>query len=128
MPTPAGTFADGQMQFASQSAQIAGVTYVFEKISIKHAQRRLLQRDQNGVPAKKTHIVDLSEGSATLQFPTTSAPSPPRFSAFSLVPAGGGTSLNFIVEEVSEVFDHENETKCDITFSLQLSGAVAPNE
>jgi hypothetical protein len=128
MPTPAGTFADGAMQFASQSSQIAGVTYVFEKISIKHPQRRLLQRDQNGVPAKKTHIVDLSEGTATLQFPTTAAPSPPRFSVFSLVPAGGGTPLSFVLEEVSEVYDHEQEAKCDITFSLQLSTAIAPNE
>src|ERR1700736_2338030 len=118
----AGTFQDGAMQFGSQSSQINGVTYVFEKISVKHPQRRLLQRDQNGVPIKKTHIVDLSEGTATLQLPSATAPAPPRCAVsglnalFSLVPMGGGAAISFLVEEVSEVYDHEGEAKCDITF------------
>jgi hypothetical protein len=134
MADPAGTFRDGAMQFASQSSQINGVTYVFEKISVKHGQRRILQKDQNGVPSKKTHVVELSEGSATLQLPSATAPAPPRCAVaglnalFSLVPIGGGAPVNFLVEDVSEVFDHENETKCEITFALQLSTAPAGNE
>ena len=122
------------MQFASQTAQINGVTYVFEKISVKHPQRRILQKDQNGLPAKKVHVVDLSEGSATLQLPAANSPAPPRAAvagtnaAFTLVPIGGGTPVSFLVEDVSEIFDHENETKCDITFSLQLSAASGGND
>lgn len=121
MADPAGTHTDGGILFGSQVVQINSVNYVFEKISAKKGQRRILQMNESGVPSKKAHVRTLTEGSATLQYPTQTSPSPPQFSVFQLVPAGGGAALSYILEDVGEEFDHEGETKCQITFSEKLN-------
>jgi hypothetical protein len=124
---PSGTHADGAMQFGSQLVQINSVNYVFEKISVKKGQRRIQQNDIYGVPNKKVHVRTLTEGTATLQFPNATAPSPPTaavsgaLAQFALVPAGGGAAVNFLCEDASEEFDHEGETKCNISFSEKLN-------
>jgi hypothetical protein len=121
MPDPAGTHSDGGMQFGSQIAQIGAVNFVFEKISVKRGQRRILQNNESGVPKRKVHVRTLIEGSATIQYPDATTASPTQFAVFALVPAGGGTPVNFILEDVGEEFDHEGETKCQITFSEKLN-------
>src|SRR5947209_500807 len=96
MPDPAGTHADGAVQFGSQVVQINGHNYVFEKIDVKRGTRRILQNNEFGVPKKKVHVKNLIEGTSTLQFPDAAAPSPPTCTEdpvnglFALIPAGGG--------------------------------------
>jgi hypothetical protein len=121
MPSPSGTYNDGSLQFGSQTATIGAATYVFEKIDVKQNERRIVQNNQYGVPVQKAHVRTLIEGTATLQFPTSSTRSPAQFAVFSLIPAGSATPFNFIVGEVGEAWDHEGETKATITFSEQLS-------
>ena len=123
MPDPAGTHADGSIAFGTQASQFGGAppTFVFEKISTKRGQRRIQQNNIYGVPAKKIHVTTLLEGSATLQYPDATTPSPAQFAVFPLTPAGGGAAINFILEEIGEEFEHEGETKCNITFAIKLN-------
>jgi hypothetical protein len=115
------------MQFGSQLVQINSVNYVFEKISVKKGQRRIQQNNIYGVPVKKIHVRTLTEGTATLQYPDATTVSPPTaavsgaLAQFALVPAGAGAPVNFLCEDTSEEFEHEGETKCNITFSEKLN-------
>jgi hypothetical protein len=46
---------------------------------------------------------------------------PPQDAVFALVKVGGGSSQNFITEDVEDAYEIEGETFCDITFSEKLT-------
>jgi hypothetical protein len=119
MPTPA--YADGSMQFGSQSVVINGQTYTLKSIKVKRPRRRLVQPGVDGAPSQKVHIKGLAEGSATAQLSSSSQVAPAQDEVFSLVPIGGGTPVNYITEDVEDTYEIENETYCDITFSIKLT-------
>ena len=123
---PTDTLTDGGIQFGTQRTQIptGGTMYVLEKISIRRPSERIVQKNEYGVPARKAHKKGLVEGTAVLQLPTATATAPAQHSVFALLnapgPVGGGTPVNYILEEVGEEFEHEGETKVNITFSQKL--------
>lgn len=119
MPTPA--YADGSMQFASQTVSIGGQTYTCKSIKVKRVRRRLLQLAAGGTPFQKVHIAGLTEGSATLQLSTATQVAPAQDQAFTLVPIGGSGTVSYVVEDVEDTYEIENETFCDITFSAKLT-------
>jgi hypothetical protein len=119
MPTP--SFADGSMQYGSQSTVIDGQSYTFKTIKVKRSRRRLVQPGVDAAPAQKVHIRGLTEGSGTVQLSSSTQVAPAQDKVFTLVPIGGGTPKNFITEDVEDAYEIEGETFCDITFSEKLS-------
>jgi hypothetical protein len=124
---PTDTLTDGGIQHGSQRTAIptGGTIYVLEKISLRRPSERIVQKNEYGVPSKKAHKKGLIEGTAVLQLPSATATAPAQHSIFALLdapgPIGGGASVNYILEEVGEEFEHEGETKVNITFSKKLN-------
>jgi hypothetical protein len=119
MPTAA--YADGSMQFGSQSVTINSVAYVLKNIKIKRSRKRLVQPGVSGAPAQKVHIRGLTEGSATAQLAASTTVAPAQDQVFTIVPIGGGAAVSFITEDVEDMYEIEGETFCDITFSEKLT-------
>jgi hypothetical protein len=119
MPTP--SYADGSMQFGSQSVSINSVAYILKNIKVKRSRRRIVQPNVAGVPTQKVHIKGLTEGSATAQLAASTTVAPAQDVVFTIVPIGGGSAVNFIVEDVEDTYEIEGETYCDITFSEKLT-------
>jgi hypothetical protein len=129
---PAGTKTDGSIMFGAQSTLIPtwtdyptntvpGTSFDLEKISVKRGSTRHEQKNIVGVTGKKFHVRNLKEGTAVAQYPTATTPSPAEFSIFTLKAAGSGALVQFLLEEVGEEFDHEGETKANLTFSIMLN-------
>lgn len=124
---PTDTLTDGGIQFGTQRTAIptGGTIYVLEKISLRRPSEKIVQKNEYGISVKKAHKLGLIEGTAVLQLPTATASAPAQHSVFALLsapgPVGGGASVNYILEEVGEEFEHEGETKINITFSKKLN-------
>lgn len=119
MPTPA--YADGSMQFGSQTVAIDGETYTCKNIKVKRTRRRLMQLAANGQPFQKVHISGLTEGSATLQLQDADQAAPAQDEVFTLIPVGGAGTVSYVTEDVEDTYEIEGETFCDITFSAKLT-------
>jgi hypothetical protein len=119
MPTPA--YADGSMQFSSQSVVIGGQTYDAKTINVKRPRSRLVQPGIGGAPKQKVHLKGLVEGSMTVMLATSTQVAPAQDSVFTLVPIGGSGTKSYVTEEVSDKYEIEGETLCDVTFSEKLT-------
>ena len=119
MPTPA--YADGSMQFGSQTVIIGGQSYDLKNIKVKRGRRKIVQPDIGGKPKQKVHIETLQEGSATAQFGASTQVEVPQDAVFTLVKIGGTGTRNFIIEDVEDAYEIEGETYNEITFSVKLT-------
>jgi hypothetical protein len=119
MPAPA--YADGSMQFSTQSVIIAGQTYDLKNIKVKRGRRRIVQPGIGGAPAQKVHIAVLTEGSATAQLKTATQVAPAQDAEFTLVKIGGTGTFIYVTEDVEDTYEIEGETFCEITFSYKLT-------
>ncbi|MEN3369941.1 MAG: hypothetical protein V7609_2084 [Verrucomicrobiota bacterium] len=109
------------MQFASQSVTINSVAYILKNIKVKRGRRRIVQPGVSGAPAQKMHIATLTEGSATAQLAASTTVAPAQDQVFTIVQIGGGSAVNFVTEDVEDMYEIEGETLCDITFSAKLT-------
>jgi hypothetical protein len=114
-------YADGSMQYATQSVTIGGVAYILKNIKVKRGRRRIVQSGVTGAPAQKVHIKTLTEGSATAQLASSTTVEPAQDAVFTIVPIGGGAARSYITEDVEDMYEIEGETLCDITFSEKLT-------
>jgi hypothetical protein len=119
MPTAA--YADGSMQFGSQSVVIGGQSYDAKNIKVQRPRTRILQKDIGGAPKQKVHIAGLVEGSMTVQLGSSTQVAPAQDVAFTLVPIGGSGTVSYVTEQVSDTYEMEGETVCEVTFSKKLT-------
>jgi hypothetical protein len=114
-------YADGSMQYATQTVVIGGQTYVLKNIKVKRPRRRIVQNDQNGEPVQKVHLRGLVEGTATAQLGTATQVAPAQDADFTLKPIGGSGTVTYVTEDVEDTYEQEGETLCEITFSKKLT-------
>jgi hypothetical protein len=119
MPTPA--YADGSMQFGSQTVIIGGQSYDLKNIKVKRSRRRIVQPGIGGDPKQKVHIAQLVEGSATAQFGTSTQVEVAQDAVFTLTKIGGSGTRSFVTEDVEDAYEIEGETYNEITFSAKLT-------
>lgn len=92
-----------------------------EEIDIRDGSREIDAHNEFGVPSKQALVRTKMRGTLTLQCPSSTVAAPAKFATVPLVPIGGGTALNFLIQEVGQRFTHMGETKIPISVVEKLN-------